>query len=109
MYFGKKYNYGTGIRFVSYENLFKYFSYSNIYVKYINEKFYDDMGYFFTSLMRGEKPIGWKPLLNFNNLLIKYTDKIPYLNDVWLQLYSLYKSLDMYTFFRYAGWKLPFY
>lgn len=108
-YFHNNFNLPKFFKFYPYTDITNYFSYTNIYMRYLNEKFYDDMGFFFTSLMRGEKPFNWKPLLSFNNLFIKYSETIPYFNDVWLQLHSFFKSLNLHIFYRYIGIKMPFY
>lgn len=109
MYFCTSLKYKKYSQFYPYENNFKYFSHINMYMRYLNEKIYDDMGFFFTSLMWGENFNVWLPLLRFNDFLIKYSPNISLFHDSWMQLYSLYKSLNLHILFRYAGLTLPFY
>jgi hypothetical protein len=92
-----------------YDDTYKYFNYINIYMKYFNEKFTDELGFFLTSLLWGEKPNTWQPILRFNDMLIKYSQEISIFNDSWLQFYSLYKSFDLHIFFWNIGINFSFY
>lgn len=109
LYFTHNFKIQQYAQFSPFDEITNYFSTKNIYTKYFNEKFTDEIGFFFTSIMRGENPTLWTPILQFNNFLLKYSSDISFFNDSWLRLHSFYKSFDLHLIFWYIGLRRPFY
>ena len=81
-------------KFSKFSTYLEFFN-QHLFMQYFNQKLYDDVGFFFTSIMRGEQNISWSPYLNFNNFIIKYTDLFSFPNQTWASFYSVFKFLDI--------------
>lgn len=75
---------------------------NNIYLKYLNEKFLDDAGYFYSSFMRGESINNKNKNFSFGKLWhLNYSSVIQYLHTSWSWFYKLGHPLD------FVWWLLP--
>jgi hypothetical protein len=73
---------------------FDYF-YDNNFIKYINQKFYDEIGFFFSSIMRADTNLNWSPFLNFNDLIFNYLSSTKFLNETWVDFYPVIKFFNL--------------
>jgi hypothetical protein len=73
---------------------FDYF-YDNNFIKYINQKFYDEIGFFFSSIMRADTNLNWSPFLNFNDLIFNYLSSTKFLNETWVNFYPVIKFFNL--------------
>lgn len=69
--------------------------YNNNFIKFLNEKFYDDIGFFFTSIMWADTASEWTPYLNFNNLIFSYLSNYPFINETWSNFYPIIKLFNL--------------
>lgn len=94
------------IRYGKFTTYFDYF-YKNYFVKFINQKFYDEIGFFFSSLMWPELNLDWSPYINFNNLIFHYFAQNWFINDSWSLFYSFGKLLSL-NYIELDKWSIRF-